>query len=309
MPEFPDSLLTIQDFIRWGASRFQEAGLFFGHGTDNALDEAVQLVVHALHLPPDLPPVYLGSRLTDQERCEVADLLRRRIEERKPAAYLTHRAWFAGLEFYVNEQVLVPRSPMAELIEAEFEPWVQAERVSRVLDLGAGSGCLGIAVAYYLPDCEVDMVDISPPALDVARENVQRQGVEDRVHVIQSDLFEALDDRRYDIILSNPPYVSDAELAGLPDEYRREPVLGLAGGVSGLDLVVRILRESARHLEPEGILIVEVGNTTAALLERFPKVPFVWLDFERGGEGIFLLTAQQLHDYRDQLNQESPEQP
>jgi len=296
-----ESLQTVRDFIRWGASRFNEAGLFFGHGTDNALDEAVQLVLHALHLPPDLPPAYLESRLTPVERQEVASLLRRRMEERVPAAYLTNKAWFAGLEFYVNDQVLVPRSPFAELIENGLQPWVEPEGVGRILDLCSGSGCIGIAVAMHLPQTRVDLVEISETALAVARRNIADYGLEERVRAINSDLFEGLGGERYDVILSNPPYVGAEELEGLPAEYRREPALGLAGGEDGLDLVRRILRDASRHLEPGGVIIVEVGNSKQTLAAAYPEVPFLWLEFERGGEGVFLLTAEQLAEYRPAL--------
>ena len=296
-----DSLLTLRDFIRWGASRFNEAGLFFGHGTDNALDESVVLVLHALHLPSDLPVQYLDARLTLDERERVLDLLTRRVEERLPAAYLTHDAVFAGLHFFVNENVLVPRSPIAELIETGFSPWLDENSVGRVLDLCTGSGCIAIGCAYAFPDASVDAVDISPAALDVARINVNRHHLEQRVEVIQSDLFEALKGRRYELIVSNPPYVSEAEMAELPDEYQREPALGLEAGFDGLDIVSTILREAAEHLEPDGILVVEVGNSVEALIERYPLVPFLWLDFERGGHGVFLLTADQLNEYQSEF--------
>lgn len=299
MSEQPDGLVSIHDFVRWGASRFNAAGLFFGHGTDNALDEAMHLVLHALHLPPDLPTTYRDCRLTAGERVTVTDLVERRIRERKPAAYLTQRAWFAGLELYVNEDVLVPRSPLAELIEAGFDPWIDAERVGRMLDLCTGSGCIGIAAAVYLPHVEVDLVDISAAALRVAERNIERHGVGDRVHPLESDLFSALEGRLYDVIVSNPPYVGAEELAALPEEYRQEPTLGLAGGESGLDLVLRILRDAPNFLSPEGILVVEVGSSGAELTRRFPDVPFLWLEFERGGEGVFLLNRDQLITYHE----------
>jgi ribosomal protein L3 glutamine methyltransferase len=289
-----DPLLSIRDFIRWGASRFQEARLHFGHGTDNALDEAVSLVLHALHLPPDLPPAYLEARLTPVEREAVLSLLRRRVEERVPAAYLTHRAWFAGLEFYVDERVVVPRSPFAELIEKDLHPWVAPQQILRILDLCSGSGCIGIAAAMHLPHTRVDLVDLSESALAVARRNLVEFGLGERVRVLRSDLFEALAGERYDLILSNPPYVAAEELAALPEEYQREPPLGLAGGPDGLDLVRRILRDARHHLEPGGAIILEVGNSAAALEWAYPEVPFLWLELERGGDGIFLLTAGQL---------------
>ncbi|MCG6863585.1 MAG: 50S ribosomal protein L3 N(5)-glutamine methyltransferase [Chromatiaceae bacterium] len=294
MPSPPEGLLTIQDFIRWGASRFNAEKLFFGHGTDNALDEAAQLVLHALHLPPDLPAIYRECRLTFPERAAVCDLLERRITERKPAAYLTNRAWFAGLEFYVNENVMVPRSPLAELVEAGFDPWIEPEGARRVLDLCAGSGCIGIACAVYLPEAEVDLADVSPTALEVASRNLERHHLEERVHVLESDLFDGVGERRYDVIVSNPPYVSTAELASLPEEYRKEPQLGLAGGETGLNLVLRILCDAPAFLNEGGVLVLEVGNTAATLERHFPDLPFLWLEFERGGEGVFLMRREQL---------------
>lgn len=297
MPADTDALLTIRDFIRWGASRFDEADLYFGHGTDNALDESAQLVLAALHLAPDLPPMYLDARLTPGEREQVLALLRRRLEERLPAPYLTHKTWFAGIEFYLDERVLVPRSPLAELIEGRFEPWVVADQLDRVLDLCTGGGCIGLATALHLPEVRVDLADISGPALEVARHNLARYRLQDRVETIQSDLFQALAGRRYDLILCNPPYVDAQDLAALPPEYHREPLLGLAGGADGLDLVRPILANAVEFLEPGGTLIVEVGNSADALMEQFPQVPWVWLEFERGGDGVFLLTREQLQEF------------
>jgi ribosomal protein L3 glutamine methyltransferase len=288
-------LRTIRDLIRWGASRMNEAGLHFGHGTDNAIDEAAALVLHALHLPPDLHTEYFQSRVTPPEQRAALDLLERRIVERKPAAYLTQRAWFMGLPFHVDERVLVPRSPLAELIERHFAPWLpDSRKVEHILDLGTGSGCIGIACAYAFSDARVDLVDVSADALEVARRNVAEHGLEDQVDVIQSDLFAALKGRRYDIIVSNPPYVGLAELDALPVEYRHEPRLGLAAGEEGLDVVVAILRQAADYLKRDGVLIVEVGNAQYPLCEAFPDAPFTWLEFERGGQGVFLLNAAQL---------------
>jgi ribosomal protein L3 glutamine methyltransferase len=293
----PDGLLTIQDFIRWGASRFNAEGLFFGHGTDNALDESAELVLYALHLPPDLPATYRECHLSFPERVTVCELLERRMSDRKPAAYLTNRAWFAGLEFYVDENVMVPRSPLAELVEAGFDPWIEPEGAGRILDLCAGSGCIGIACAVYLPDAEVDLAEISTAALQVASRNLELHRVQERVHILESDLFEGVGDVRYDLIVSNPPYVSAAELAALPEEYRKEPQLGFAGGDTGLDLVLRILCDAPEHLEEKGVLVVEVGSTAMELEQRFPDIPFLWLDFERGGEGVFLMKREQLTEF------------
>ncbi|CAK0739894.1 50S ribosomal subunit protein L3 N(5)-glutamine methyltransferase [Gammaproteobacteria bacterium] len=291
-------LRSVRDLIRWGTSHFVKAGLAFGHGIDNPWDEATSLTLHALHLPPLVPERIGDARLTISERRRVVDLFQRRIAERKPAAYLTQEAWFAGLSFYVDERVLVPRSPIAELIEKGFDPWLAEFQVGRILDIGTGSGCIAVACALAFPGVEVDAVDISPDALAVARINIERHGVANQVTLFQSDLYQSLEGRCYDLIVSNPPYVPAPQIATLPAEYRHEPALGLVAGAEGLDAVVRLLREADDHLTLEGVLIVEVGDSAAALEERFPEVPFLWLDFERGGDGVFLLTAEQIHEYR-----------
>ncbi len=291
-------LASVGDFIRWGASRMNESGIHFGHGTDNALDEAATLVLHVLHLGPDLPDSYLRAALTPAEQHAVMALIQRRIRERLPAAYLTHQAWFMGLPFYVDERVLVPRSPIAELIENQFQPWLEEPAaVARILDLCAGSGCIGIACAHVFPTAEVDLADLSADALEVAHHNVAEHGLDDRVGVIESDLFEALAGQRYDLIVSNPPYVDAGELAAMPPEYRHEPALGLQAGVDGLDLAHRILREASDHLTEEGLLVVEVGASQAALVESYPEVPFIWPEFARGGTGVFILRASDLRQY------------
>lgn len=277
-----------------------QAGVYCGHGMDNTLDEAAALVLHGLHLPLDLHEAFFQTTLTMQERKVVLKLLERRVLERKPTAYLMQRAWFMGLPFYVDERVLIPRSPMAELIERQFTPWLAApEEVKRILDLGAGCGCLGIACAYVFPQAHVDLVDISIDALQVAWRNINEHGLEDRVQVIQSYLFNGLAGQRYDFIISNPPYVSKEELRRVPDEYGHEPLQALAGGEKGLDVVTEILDQALDYLNPDGLLVVEVGNTWYALTEAFPDAPFTWLNFERGGEGVFLLEAKQLQAFQD----------
>ena len=294
-----DELHSLRDWVRWSASTFEAHGLFFGHGTDNAFDEALELVLATLHLDHSPPESFLDARVTRAEAAELARRLRRRVEGRVPLAHITGRAFFAGLVFEVNEHVLVPRSPIAELIEARFEPWLDAEHVRSVLDLCTGSGCIGIACAHAFPEALVDLADISPEALEVAQRNTERHGVADRVRVVQSDVYAGLDGKRYDLIVSNPPYVSEAEMATLPPEYHREPRLGLAAGEDGMKVVARILAEAPEHLNEGGILVCEVGASADLLMARYPDVPFLWLDFERGGDGVFLLTAGQLAEFHD----------
>jgi len=288
-------LYSIRDFIRFGASQFRAAGLQFGHGTDNALDEAAWLVLHSLSLPLDLPEEWWTGRLTPAERSRVEAALRLRISTRKPAAYITREAWFMGLPFYVDERVLVPRSPIAELIAAGFSPWVEPDAVHRVLDLCTGSGCIGLATGSVFPQAEVWLADVSPEALAVARRNARAHGMEERTRIIRSDVFDGLEDAPpFDLIVSNPPYVDAGEMTELGPEYRHEPSLGLAAGADGLDVVRRILEEARPHLTDHGVLIVEVGNSQPALEAAFPELPFVWLEFAGGGQGVFLLTREQL---------------
>lgn len=288
-----DQLSTIRDFLRWAASEFIAAKLFYGHGTDNPWDEAEQLVLHAIHLAPPLGDEWLDARLTYSERERVIANIQRRISERIPAAYITGQAWFAGLPYVVDERVLVPRSPIAELIGKRFSPWLVNEP-RQILDLCTGSGCIGIACAYAFPDAEVQLSDISYDALAVAEENIHQHGMTERVFAMQSDLFENLLGQRFDLIVSNPPYVDAEDMASLPDEFHAEPELGLASGDDGLDFTRRLLKDAADFLTEEGLLVVEVGNSWPALEEAYPTLPFTWVEFERGGHGVFVLTAQDL---------------
>jgi ribosomal protein L3 glutamine methyltransferase len=296
-----NTLRSVRDFIRWGASRFVEAGLVFGHGTDNALDESAALVMHALHLGTGLPDDCLDAVLNDTARKEVIRLVESRISTRKPAAYLTHEAWFSGLPFYIDERVLVPRSPIAELIANRFIPWVVPDRIDSILDLCTGSGCIAIACACVFPDARVLATDISDDALAVARTNIDRHGLARRVHLLQGSLFERIGERHFDLIVSNPPYVPQTEIQQLPQEFRHEPELGLSAGEDGLDVVVEILRHASRHLADAGILVVEVGCSQTAVVEQYPEIPFLWLEFEHGGEGVFLLEQAQLREHQPEF--------
>jgi ribosomal protein L3 glutamine methyltransferase len=282
--------------IQLGAQALLAHSVWFGHGTDNAVDEAAELVFFAAHLRHEDAPAAYQTVLTAAQRQAALQLFERRIEERKPAAYLTHRMWFAGHEFYVDERVLVPRSPIAELIQAQFQPWADPEEVQRVLDIGTGSGCIAIASALVLPHATVDAVDVSSDALEVARINVDRYSLAGRVKLLQSDVYDALGNERYDIIVANPPYVGDEELAELPEEYAHEPRIGLHGGSDGLDIVRRILAGAAERLTERGTLIVEVGNSEQALTDAFPDAPFIWLEFANGGGGVFVLGAAEVRE-------------
>lgn len=288
-----DDLKTVRDFLRYASSRFAASDLFYGHGTDNVWDEAVQLVMRSLHLPLENNTLFLDANLTWEERHLILERLERRIDQRIPLAYLLGEAWFMGLPFQVDERVLVPRSPLAELIASAVRPWLGDKSVGRILDLCTGSGCIGIAAATVFEDAAVDLSDISTDALAVAEANIAMHEVGDRVRTVQSDVFTQLEGR-YDLILSNPPYVDAADIASMPDEFRHEPVLGLAAGHDGLEIAHRILAAAADYLNPGGLLIVEVGNSWPALEDAYPNLPFIWLEFEQGGDGVFLLTAEDL---------------
>jgi ribosomal protein L3 glutamine methyltransferase len=296
--EIANDLVTLRDLIRWGTSQFNAAELGFFQGMPTALDEAAYLCLSALHLPPDFSVDYFDCVLTMDERLHVLSLFQQRIEQRKPAAYITNEAWFAGLSFYVDERVLIPRSPMAEIIQHQFSLWVNYDQVHNILDLCTGSGCIAIACAYAFEQAQVDASDLSVDALAVAEINRQNHGLEERVKLIESDLFQSIPDKRYDIIVSNPPYVSAHEMKQLPAEFDFEPGSALAAGVAGLDLVLPMLIQAGDYLTDEGILVVEVGYSKPALEKILPEVPFFWVDFEFGGDGVFVLTARQLQSHQ-----------
>lgn len=289
-------LLTIRDWLRYAVSRFEDSDIFYGHGTDNSYDEAVWLIMGALHLPLDTLDNFLDAKLTTSERSKLADFIEQRISKHTPTAYLLKEAWLQGFKFYVDERVLIPRSFIAELLVSNgLQPWIEyPELVNSAADICTGSGCLGVLLAEAYPDAEIDVVDISPDAIDVCNINIANYGLQDRVTAIQSDMFSALKGKKYDLIISNPPYVDAPSMAELPAEYRNEPQLALGSGTAGLDHTHTILREAANYLTDDGVLVVEIGHNRDALLEAYPDLPFTWLEVSSGDEFVFLLTKSQL---------------
>ena len=293
--EAKNRFTTVRDLLRFAVSRFSEAGLFYGHGTANAYDEAAYLILRTLHLPHDQLEPFLDATLLPNEIDSVLKVITRRVRERIPSAYLTHEAWLGDYKFYVDERVIVPRSFIAELLDEQLSPWIEApEAVESALDLCTGSGCLAILTAISFPNAAVDAVDISEDALAVAQRNVADYGMEEQVRLVRSDMFAELGKRRYDLIVSNPPYVNAPSMQSLPEEYRHEPVQALASGADGLDHIRVILREAARHLSDKGILVVEAGHNLETIGQTFPKLDFTWLETRAGNEHVFLLTREQL---------------
>ncbi|MGQ0441940.1 MAG: 50S ribosomal protein L3 N(5)-glutamine methyltransferase [Methylophilaceae bacterium] len=294
-PRLAEELFTIRDWLRFTVSRFEESEIFFGHGTDNAYDEAVWLVMSALHLPHDTLNNFLDAVITEQERKHLAHLIERRITERMPTAYLLQEAWLLGFKFYVDERVIVPRSFIAELLENGLSPWIESpDMVENAADICTGSGCLGVLLAHAFPNAAIDVVDISPDAIAVCNINIAHYGLQQQVSAIQSDMFSALKGNTYDLIISNPPYVDAPRLALLPTEYRNEPQVALGSGDDGLDHTHTILHEAANYLNDDGVLVVEIGHNRDALLAAYPDLVFTWLEVASGNEFVFLLTKEQL---------------
>ena len=299
-----EQLNSVQDLTRWAASEFNRAELYFGHGTDNAWDEAKVIIMYAIALPIDSYEQVQSCVVTREEKNYIFELIDKRISKQLPAAYITNQAVFAGLSFYVDESVLVPRSPIGELIEKQFSPFITADqRPKRILDLCTGSGCIAIACAYAFPEAEVDALDLSVDALNVAQINIEGHGLLEQVIPIQSDVFSSIPHEKYDLIVTNPPYVDQEDVDSLPTEYKHEPEMGLGSGEDGLDIVREILAQANNHLTEQGILICEVGNSQIHVEKVYPEVPFTWLTFERGGHGVFLLTKAQLEQYADLFDQ------
>jgi ribosomal protein L3 glutamine methyltransferase len=297
-PPISEQLFTIRDWLRYTVTQFEKSDIFFGHGTDNSYDEAVWLIMSSLHLPLDTLENFLDAQLTLEERKHLESMIEQRVTNRTPTAYLVKEAWLRGFKFYVDERVIVPRSFIAELLEDGFQPWIEyPEMVESAVDICTGSGCLGILLADAFPNAEIDVVDISQDALDVANINIANYGLQNQVHTIQSDMFTALVGKTYDVIISNPPYVDAPSMAQLPLEYLNEPQLALGSGEAGLDHTHTLLREAAKHLNDGGILVVEIGHNRDALLDHYPNVPFTWLEVESGNQFVFLLTKEQLVEF------------
>jgi ribosomal protein L3 glutamine methyltransferase len=294
-PRLTEELFTIRDWLRFTVSRFEESGIFFGHGTDNAYDEAVWLMMSGLHLPMDTLDNFLDAVITEAERKHLAHLIERRITDRTPTAYLLREAWLKGFKFYVDERVIVPRSFIAELLENGLSPWIEyQEMVESAADICTGSGCLGVLMAHAFPNAAIDVIDISPDAIAVANINISNYGLQDQITAIQSDMFNALSGKTYDLIISNPPYVDAPSMEQLPQEYRNEPQIALGSGIAGLDHTHTILNQAADYLNDGGILVVEIGHNRDALIEAYPELPFIWLEVESGNAFVFLLTKEQL---------------
>ncbi|HQR50390.1 MAG TPA: 50S ribosomal protein L3 N(5)-glutamine methyltransferase [Methylophilaceae bacterium] len=294
-PRAAEQLFTLRDWLRFAVSRFEEAGIFFGHGTHNSYDEAVWLILSALHLPHDTLENFLDAVVTEDERRVLAHLIERRITERIPTAYLVREAWLGDFKFYVDERVIVPRSFIAELLREQLAPWVEnPEEVVSVADICTGSGCLAILAAHAFPNANVDAIDISDDALAVARRNISDYGLDEHVHPIKSDMLSSLMGKHYDIIISNPPYVDAPSMETLPQEYRQEPGLALASGDDGLDHTHTLLHNAVNHLNPGGYLIVEIGHNRDALEAAYPDLPFTWLEVSGGDQFVFMLTREQL---------------
>lgn len=301
IPESLTALTSIRDFIRWGSSEFRRHKLSFGHGFDSALDEARYLTLHALDLPYDWPETYFDAVLTEAERLHVIEILQLRFNSRQPAAYITRESWFCGLNFYVDERVLVPRSPIAELIANQFEPWIQSDNVHRILDLCTGSGCIAIAAQYAMHDAIVCASDVSRDALEVAAINCKKHEVSDHITLYESDLFDAIPKQKFDVIVSNPPYVDAEDMAELSEEFRYEPEIGLAAGSDGLTLVDRMLVQAHAYLNDHAALFIEVGNSQAAMMEKYHFLPMTWIDFEFGGGGVCCIMAEDLKQHNAQI--------
>jgi len=301
IPDTLQVLTTIRDLVRWGASEFEREQLVFGHGFATALDESRYLSLHALALPYDLPDSYLDAELTLDEREQVIERLCQRVNSRQPAAYITRESWFCGLRFYVDQRVLVPRSPIAELISNHFEPWVDSNIVESVLNLCGGGGCIGIATQYYFPEARLCLSDLSADALEVAAENLRQHDLSDTIELYQSDLFNDIPAQGFDIIVSNPPYVDAEDMTGLGAEYHCEPEIGLAAGADGLALVDRILGAAPDYLNADGVLFIEVGNSQAAMEQKYDFLPMAWIDFELGGAGVCCIQARDLKEQQPSI--------